>query len=65
MKNEVIELGFLDNGTGKHQSNTIYSIGGVMPTQCAAQSRIPPKIVIDYAPKLPIALTQTIPKDYP
>lgn len=28
MKNEVIELGFLDNGTGKHQSNTIYSIGG-------------------------------------
>lgn len=28
---EVIMLGFLDNGTGKHQSNTVYSTSGISP----------------------------------
>ena len=26
-----IQLGYMDNGTGKHQSNTVYSIEGVCP----------------------------------
>ena len=26
-----IELGFMDNGTGKHQSNTVYSTKGISP----------------------------------
>ena len=26
-----IQLGFMDNGTGKHQSNTVWYIGGVCP----------------------------------
>ena len=26
-----IQLGFMDNGTGQHQSNTVYSITGVCP----------------------------------
>lgn len=28
---EVIELGYMDNGTGKHQSNTVLSIKGLSP----------------------------------
>ena len=28
---EVRELGFMDNGTGKHQSNTVYSENGLSP----------------------------------
>lgn len=26
-----IQLGYMDNGTGQHQSNTVWSIGGVCP----------------------------------
>lgn len=26
-----IQLGFIDNGTGKHQSNTVWYIGGICP----------------------------------
>ena len=26
-----IQLGFMDNGTGKHQSNTVWYIGGICP----------------------------------
>ena len=26
-----IQLGFMDNGTGKHQSNTVYSTEGISP----------------------------------
>lgn len=32
---EIHELGFIDKGTGKHQSNTVYSAGGCSPTLCA------------------------------
>ena len=28
----MIELGFYDSGTGKHQSNTVYFSKGMMPT---------------------------------
>lgn len=31
----VSDLGFLDKGTGKHQSNTVYGTGGLSPTLCA------------------------------
>lgn len=31
----VNELGFMDNGTGKHQSNTVYGTDGICPTQRA------------------------------
>lgn len=33
-----IEIGFIDKGTGKHQSNTVYSGigGGIAPTIMAA-----------------------------
>ncbi len=26
-----IQLGYMDNGTGKHQSNTVYFIKGICP----------------------------------
>lgn len=26
-----IQLGFMDNGTGQHQSNTVYSTEGICP----------------------------------
>lgn len=28
---KIIQLGFYDNGTGKHQSNTVYSRKGMIP----------------------------------
>ena len=31
MQKEVIEMGFMDNGTGKHQSNVVYSENGLCP----------------------------------
>lgn len=31
-KNLIKILGFYDNGTGKHQSNTVYSRKGAIPT---------------------------------
>lgn len=33
--NKIMELGFIDKGTGKHQSNIVYSTDGVSPTVCA------------------------------
>lgn len=30
-KKEIIKLGFMDNGTGKHQSNIVYSENGICP----------------------------------
>ena len=27
---EIHELGFIDKGTGKHQSNVVYGAGGVL-----------------------------------
>lgn len=31
MQGKVIELGFMDNGTGKHQSNIVLSPNGLAP----------------------------------
>lgn len=33
--NKIVEVGCLEKGTGKHQSNIVYSINGVAPTVCA------------------------------
>lgn len=30
-KENCSELGYLERGTGKHQSNIVYSVGGVSP----------------------------------
>lgn len=32
---QIMELGFIDKGTGKHQSNTVYGAEGIAPTLCA------------------------------
>lgn len=32
---KIHELGFIDKGTGKHQSNVVYGAGGCSPTLCA------------------------------
>lgn len=32
---KIIELGHIEKGTGKHQSNVVYSSGGIAPTLCA------------------------------
>lgn len=32
---KIEELGYLEKGTGKHQSNTVYSTGGVSPALTA------------------------------
>lgn len=31
MAKKIIQVGFYDNGTGKHQSNTIYDPKGIIP----------------------------------
>ena len=41
----VNELGYMDNGTGKHQSNTVYSRNGVCPCQYSVQHKEPFKIL--------------------
>lgn len=45
--NKILELGFIDKGTGKHQSNVVYSINGIAPCVtadfCVKQ---PPTMVI-------------------
>lgn len=32
---KIEKLGFIDKGTGKHQSNIVYSAGGIAPTLTA------------------------------
>lgn len=33
---KIKEVGFIDKGTGKHQSNIVYSAGGIAPTLTAS-----------------------------
>lgn len=33
---KIKEIGYLEKGTGKHQSNIVYGSGGCAPTLCAA-----------------------------
>jgi len=33
--NKIVEVGYIEKGTGKHQSNIVYGGGGVSPTLCA------------------------------
>ena len=35
MKNKNSELGYLEKGTGKHQSNIVYSVNGLSPCMTA------------------------------
>ncbi len=45
--NKIIEIGFIEKGTGKHQSNIVYSVNGIAPTVCAAFSiKQPPTMVL-------------------
>lgn len=38
--NNVINIGFMDTGTGKaHQSNTVYSSFGICPCLCSYANR--------------------------
>ena len=32
MRDRAIELGYIENGTGQHQSNTVYSPDGLSPS---------------------------------
>ena len=36
LKNKIVVLGFLEKGTGKHMSNTVYSRNGIAPTIMAS-----------------------------
>lgn len=42
---KVDELGYIDNGTGKHQSNIVYSKDGICPCQYAVQHKEPFKVM--------------------
>ena len=41
----VNELGFIEQGTGKHQSNIIYGVNGICPCECSTQHKEPFKIL--------------------
>ena len=41
----VNTLGYLEKGTGKHQSNTVYDSNGLVPTEYAVQWKEPFKVV--------------------
>lgn len=41
----VKELGFIEKGTGKHQSNTVYSSAELCPTITAVTYKEPLKVI--------------------
>lgn len=43
---ELLKLGYLDKGTGKHQSNMIYGVDGIAPAEYAVQHKEPFKVVV-------------------
>lgn len=44
---KIIQLGFIDKGTGKHESNIVYSGGGISPTITASFGvKQPPTMVV-------------------
>lgn len=48
----VKEIGYIEKGTGQHQSNTIYDADGVAPTICSAEAhKSPYKVLIKNANK--------------
>ena len=36
LKNKIVSLGFIEKGTGKHMSNSVYSKYGIAPTVMAS-----------------------------
>lgn len=42
----VNELGFVERGSGKHQSNTVYDANAISPTLTAVSYRDPVKVVV-------------------
>lgn len=44
--NGVLEMGFIDNGTGKHQSNTVFSADGIARAMQACDTKAPIKIIV-------------------
>ncbi len=47
LSQKVNEMGFIEKGTGKHQSNTIYSENGVSPCLNSVNYKEPLKVLID------------------
>ena len=41
----VNELGFIENGTGRHQSNVVYGTDGICPCEYSVQYKEPFKIL--------------------
>ena len=41
----VNELGFIEKGTGQHQSNTVYGTDGICPCEYSVQYKEPFKIL--------------------
>lgn len=60
----IEEIGFIDKGTGKHQSNVVY-MRGIAPTITASTGIKTSIMIIDlvYATTSHTALTQTILKE--
>jgi len=63
---KIEEIGFIDKGTGKHQSNVVYWSGGIAPTITAATGVKTSIMIVDLvcATTSHTALTQTISKEF-
>lgn len=63
---QIEELAFIDKGTGKHQSNIVYSAGGVAPTLTASLGVKNSIMILDlvYAMNTHTALMPTMQKEY-
>ena len=64
---KIVELGYIEKGTGKHQSNTVYSGGGLTPTIVASGVKYGIMIVVNthYARNTHTVSTQITGKEYP
>ena len=48
MMKKAIEIGYIEKGTGKHQSNVVYSLDGLCPTIPASTGvKEPPKMFLE------------------
>lgn len=63
---KVKEIGFLDKGTEKHQSNVVYSAGGIAPTLTASLGVKNSLMILDlaYAMNMRTALMLTMQKEF-
>lgn len=47
LSKDVVKMGYIEKGTGEHQSNQVYGVNGISPTIPAVSWKEPLKIISD------------------